>query len=111
MITPRFNLWLERDGEVLLSAWRVRLLEAIEKTGSISAAAASLNVPYRRAWERVHEMEERMGQKLVETEVGGVKGGGASLTTYAHDVIQRFHRLASGLDAEILRRYREAFER
>ena len=49
---PRANFWIERDGEVLLSTWRVRLLEAIAETGSISAAAARMNISYRRAWDR-----------------------------------------------------------
>ena len=38
-LTPRVNLWLERDGNVVLSLWRVRLLEALAETGSISGAA------------------------------------------------------------------------
>ena len=50
---PKFNLWIEKDGVVVLSAWRVALLEAIDATGSISAAAERLEIPYRRAWEKV----------------------------------------------------------
>ncbi len=109
MIIPRFNLWIERDGEVVLSAWRVRLMEAIEETGSITAAAELLEVPYRRAWQRVHEMEERLGISLVETEIGGASGGGAKLTPQAKDLISRFHRFADGLESEIEVRYQEAF--
>jgi len=45
MIVPKFNLWLERDGKVVLSAWRIRLLEAIEETGSITAAAVMMEIP------------------------------------------------------------------
>ena len=54
---PRFNLWVEAEGTVVLSAWRIRLLEAIDASGSIRAAAEELHVPYRRAWQKVHEME------------------------------------------------------
>jgi len=72
------DLWVEVDGDVVLSAWRVRLLEAIQASGSIRAAAEQLNVPYRRAWEKVHEMEARLGRRLLETEVGGEGGGGAA---------------------------------
>ncbi len=50
---PKFNLWIEKDGKVVLSAWRVQLLEAIEAAGSISAAAEQMRLPYRRAWEKV----------------------------------------------------------
>ena len=49
----RYNLWIEHEGEVVISGWRVRLLEAVDRTGAITSAAAELNVPYRRAWERI----------------------------------------------------------
>ena len=66
----RANFWIEKDGKVVLSTWRVRLLEAVDETGSISAAASKMGVSYRRAWEKIHECEERLGEKLVETQVG-----------------------------------------
>lgn len=106
---PRFNLWLEIDGAVVLSRWRVELLQAIEATGSIRSAADRLKVPYRRAWEKVQEMESRGGRRLVETEVGGEGGGGARLTDEARDLVARFQRFEAGLEGEITRRYEEAF--
>ena len=109
MVIPKFNLWLEINGKVVLSAWRIRLLEAIEETGSITAAAAMMEVPYRKAWQRLHEMEERLGMSLVETEIGGVGGGGARLTPKATDLIARFHRFADGFEDEIEARYKRTF--
>ncbi len=106
---PRFNLWLEREGEVVLSAWRVRLLEAVGELGAITAAAERLGVPYRRAWERIHEMETRLGVQLVETEVGGAHGGGARLTPEAERLISKFNRFAAGLEDEIKERFARAF--
>jgi len=106
---PRFNLWLESDDGVVLSAWRVRLLEAIDESGSIRAAADQLGVPYRRAWQKVHEMEGRSGIRLLETEVGGEGGGGARLTKEARDLVRRFRRFEAGLEEVILDRYDKAF--
>ncbi len=77
---PKFNLWIEKNGRVVLSQWRVELLETIAATGSISAAAEKMNVPYRRAWEKVHEIERGLGAKVVRTAIGGQGGGGAQLT-------------------------------
>jgi molybdate transport system regulatory protein len=108
---PRFNLWVETDGGVVLSAWRVRLLEAIQVSGSIRAAAEQLNVTYRRAWEKIHEMEDRSGLRLLDTEVGGQGGGGARLTDEAKDFVDRFHQFEAGLEDEITRRYEGAFGR
>ena len=108
---PKFNLWLEKNGKVVLSAWRVLLLETIESTGSISAAAEQLKLPYRRAWEKVQEIEKALGYKVVETAVGGQHGGGARLTLAGRKAIERFHQFASGFEAEVARRYREAFKK
>jgi len=106
---PKFNLWLEKNDKVVLSAWRVQLLETIEASGSISAAAKALKVPYRRAWEKVQEIEKGLGFKVVETAIGGQHGGGARLTPAGRKAIEQFHRFSSGFEAEVARRYRAAF--
>ncbi|MEW5988850.1 MAG: LysR family transcriptional regulator [Chloroflexota bacterium] len=95
---PKFNLWLEIEGEVVLSIWRVELLRAIGETGSISGAAARLHVHYRTAWQKIHEMESRLGVKLVETQTGGRRGGGASLTPAALDYVAKFTRYAAEVE-------------
>ena len=106
---PRFNLWIEQDGEVTLSLWRVSLLKAVEETGSISAAAEQLGVPYRRAWERLRESEKRMGLKLGEGQVGGAGGGGAALTEAGREYVARFERFSEGLHDLVMERFDETF--
>ena len=106
---PRYNLWIEKDEEVVLSTWRVNLLEAIGSTGSITAAAGKMEVPYRRAWERIREMQERLGFSLLDTEVGGSGGGGAALTENAKDLIARFRQFELGMEVEIQKRFQDAF--
>lgn len=95
---PRYNLWLEVDGEVVLSLWRAELLRAVAATGSISAAAKHLDIPYRTAWQKINEMETRLGQQLVITQTGGRHGGGARLTPVAEEYLVRFSRLADDTD-------------
>jgi molybdate transport system regulatory protein len=107
---PRYNLWIEVDGQVVLSKWRIELLEAVRASGSITAAAELMHVPYRRAWERIHEMEERLGETLIITEVGGSEGGGAYLTEAAEEYIRRFQEFQSGLGEELRERFEKAFE-
>jgi|SRR5687768_16097105 molybdate transport system regulatory protein len=106
---PKFNLWIERDGVVVLSAWRVTLLEAIDAAGSISAAAEQLNIPYRRAWEKVQEIESGLGYRVLDTAVGGPGGGGAHLTPAGREAMARFRRFAEGFDVEVRQRYTAAF--
>lgn len=108
-LTLRVNVWLERDGQVALSDWRVRLLQAVADTGSISAAAERLGVQYRLAWERLDEMEHALGQRLVERQVGGTGGGGARLTAAGQDYVARFERLVVGINEEVSRQFAEVF--
>jgi molybdate transport system regulatory protein len=68
-----------------------------------------MEVPYRRAWERLQEIETRLGFPLLETEVGGEGGGGARLTSRAEELIDRFQRLVNGMDVEIAERFERAF--
>lgn len=95
---PHYNLWIELNGEVILSLWRVELLRAVARTGSISAAAEEVGIPYRTAWQKIHEMETRLGRKLVETQTGGPRGGGARLTPTAELYLEQFDRFAHDLE-------------
>lgn len=106
---PRANFWIEREGEVVLSTWRVALLQAIAQTGSITAGAERMNVPYRVAWQKVHEMEERLGEPVIETQTGGAGGGGAHLTPAGERYVRQFCEFTSGLQELVQQRYREVF--
>jgi molybdate transport system regulatory protein len=106
---PKFNFWLEEDGEVALSIWRVKLLEAIDQAGSISGGATEMNVPYRIAWQKIHEMETRLGQKLIETQIGGPDGGGAKLTPLAQSYIQKFNQFQEETQTLLQSQYKKAF--
>jgi molybdate transport system regulatory protein len=104
------NFWIEKDGEVVLSRWRIALLRAIAQTGSISGAAEYLDIPYRRAWDKIRECEERLGLKLIETQTGGSGGGGTQLTPEGADFVRRFREFSEGLDELIKHRFQESFE-
>jgi molybdate transport system regulatory protein len=108
-ITPCANLWVERDGRVVLSLWRVQLLEAIEATGSINAAAERMQVQYHRAWDRLQEMEQGLGVALVERHAGGPGGGGACLTEAGRQYVARFNVFAQGVGALISEQFKQAF--
>jgi molybdate transport system regulatory protein len=107
---PKFNIWIEINGEVALSAWRLGLLRAIAETGSINAAADKLKIQYRVAWQKIHEMETRLGVKLLETQTGGLHGGGAKLTPIGLDYVEKLTRLQTALAPIVEAKYREIFE-
>jgi molybdate transport system regulatory protein len=109
MLEPRSKLWVERDGAVVLSDWRIELLEAIDRTGSLTKAAEEMRTPYRTAWQRLKETEERLGVRLVETQSGGAEGGGSVLTESGRDLVRRYRHFSEGLAELVDRRFRDAF--
>ena len=109
LLTPHLNLWLERDDQVVLSIWRVRLLEAIAQTGSISRAAEQLSVQYRLAWNRLEEMESGLGVKLVVRQVGGAGGGETHLTEAGEVYVERFNQFVAGVEEVVAEQFGAAF--
>jgi molybdate transport system regulatory protein len=105
----RSKIWIERGGDVLLSQWRIDLLRGVEELGSLTASAERLDVPYRTAWQRIKELETRIGTRLVETESGGSAGGGSHLTAEGRVLIARFDRLTAGIDDLVEARMRSEF--
>ena len=103
------KVWLERDGEVVLSDWRIALLEAVQATGSLAQAAEQLDVPYRTAWYKLKDVERRLGVKLLATQSGGASGGGSQLTPEAEQLITRFRRVDAGIAALVEQRFRAEF--
>jgi len=91
------RLWIEQDGRVVLGKGRVMLLEAIQREHSISKAASSLGMSYRRAWLLVQSMNEAAAEPLVETATGGSHGGGAQLTSLGESAIGLYHGLESAV--------------
>jgi molybdate transport system regulatory protein len=105
----RSKIWIERGGGVVLSEWRVALLEAVDAHGSLSHAAAALEIPYRTAWERIKAMETELGARLLESESGGAEGGGSHLTAEARDLCRRFRRVSGGIQEVVSRRFAAEF--
>jgi molybdate transport system regulatory protein len=108
-LRPRSKVWIERDGRVVISEWRAQLLELVDRTGSLSAAAAQLKVPYRTAWNRLREIEAGLGFKVLETQAGGAEGGHSSLTPAGKAALARFRRVADGIGDEVDARFRASF--
>lgn len=76
---------------------RVRLLEAVAREGSISAAARAVGISYKAAWDAIDAMNNLFGRPLVEGQTGGRRGGGAALTRDGVRLVEIFHRLEGEL--------------
>jgi molybdate transport system regulatory protein len=76
-----------------LGPGKIRLLEAIDRSGSISEAGRSLKMSYRRAWPLVDDMNSCFRGPVVATKPGGAHGGGAELTALGQELIKKYRSI------------------
>ena len=74
------RLWINGENGSYIGEGKIRLLQAIEAMGSISKAAKTMHLSYKKAWGMVDAMNKEGKEPLVETLAGGKNGGGAILT-------------------------------
>jgi len=89
----RSRIWIEFEDHVLLGEGRVQLLKAIDDTGSLSQAAKSLNISYKKAWDLIDSVNKSAKEPLTITSTGGKGGGGAELTQYGKSLISAFDNI------------------
>jgi molybdate transport system regulatory protein len=106
---PRIKLWMEKDGRLVLSDYRVDLLEQISQTGSLAEAAERMGLSYRRAWGKVREIEENLGRSLVHSEAGGPGGGGSRLTEDGERLVSLYRRFRQAVERDLGNEFREVF--
>jgi len=95
LVRPR--IYIEND--INIGPGKIDLLRQIGVLRSISAAARSLGLPYKRAWSLIDTLNRGFGRPVVETAAGGKGGGGASLTPLGQQLIERYEALEARLNA------------
>jgi molybdate transport system regulatory protein len=89
---PRFRIF---SGTVIaFGPGKADLLEALEKTGSITKASARLGMSYMRAWTLIRTMNRCFKEPLVMAIRGGMRGGGgAKLSEAGRQVLALYRRI------------------
>lgn len=78
------------------------ILAAIAKTHTLTGAASTIRMSYRRAWLLVDELNRIFEGPLVRTSKGGKGGGGdANLTPLGHEVLSRYRSIMQKVDSAI----------
>jgi molybdate transport system regulatory protein len=86
--TDKTSLHLRIDfgGERSIGPGKIRLLELINETGSISAAGRALSMSYRQAWPLIDELNHMSREPVVVAQTGG----GASVTETGNDIVRLY---------------------
>ena len=104
------NIWIENpEGEILFGDGRLQILQAIEKQGTLSAAAEKLGMSYRGLWARIRHSERRLGFALIETHAGRGPSSGTSLTPEGRSVMRRYTKLQKQVQTAARKAFRDIF--
>lgn len=86
----RLTIRIDLTGHGAIGPGKIKLLELVGESGSISAAGRAMGMSYRRAWTLIDGLNRSFRSPVVTTQPGGARGGGAALTALGHDVIARY---------------------
>lgn len=84
-----------------LGPGKIRLVELIDRHGSISAACREMGMSYRRAWLLLKSLNSAFRDPVVETQQGGNKGGGARLTPFGRVLLDRYRAIQTKASAAV----------
>jgi molybdate transport system regulatory protein len=86
---------------------KIRLLEEIGRTGSISQAGRNLRMSYRRAWLLIDDMNKCFRHAVVSAKPGGLQGGGAVLTDFGAELVWNYRTMESAASKATQSRLRD----
>src|SRR5262245_65919137 len=90
----RSAISLETSRGALASQRWMELLASLDRTKSISAAAKTVGLSYKAAWDAIEAMNNLADRPLVERSVGGRGGGGTRLTKRGGEIVATYRQVA-----------------
>jgi molybdate transport system regulatory protein len=95
------KIWIEDGrGGTVFGAGQLKILEAIDNEGSISAAAKKMKMGYRSMWGKLKKIEHRLGMQVLIRKKGGLSGGASVLTSDARILVEKFRRLQQRINMD-----------
>ncbi len=86
----RLTVRIDFDEQRAIGPGKIKLLELIDRHGSISEAGRQMGMSYRRAWLLVDNLNRCFRAPVVTSQAGGQHGGGASLTEFGYAVVEHY---------------------
>lgn len=89
----RFRMRITAGDVIAIGPGKVELLEAVDRTGSITGAAKRLRMSYRRAWVLLDTLNRSLREPAVDSAKGGEQGGGSTVTEAGRQLIQLYRHI------------------
>ena len=104
-------IFTDDEGNKFFGEGPMQLLRAIERTGSLRAAAMEMEMAYSKANKLLKQAEANLGFPLTQRSTGGKDGGGSVLTPQGKRWLQQYIAYRNACIRENQRLYREHFPR
>jgi molybdate transport system regulatory protein len=92
MVDTQVSIRIDLESGGRIGPGKIALLEAIRKTGSITAAAQSMQMSYRKAWLLVDELNKLLSEPVVTSAAGGAMRG-TTLTPVGEKAVALYHSI------------------
>lgn len=89
----KLRLRVDFDPDGAIGPGKIALLEQIDSLGSIAAGGRAMRMSYRRAWELIDSINQCFREPVVSTQLGGVSGGGATLTPFGRELVKHYRAI------------------
>jgi molybdate transport system regulatory protein len=83
------QLLLNNNGEIILGAGRMKILESIDRTGSINKTSKELKMSYKTVWSKIKSTEKNLGKPVVLAD----RQKGTTLTEDGRRLLEKYKQL------------------
>ncbi len=97
-LAVRSKVWFVCGGEHVFGPGLARLLEGVDRHGTLREAARLANMSYRHAWKEIRAAEMRLGRQLILPHRGGVGGGRTELSADGRRLVDLFRRVTEEVE-------------
>lgn len=104
------RFWIIKDEGKVFGRGPCILLKTVSRLGSLNKAANELNMSYSKAWAIINRSENLLGYSLLETETGGIDGGGSYLTQEAESLIKAYEDFCKEAESSVEKLYKKHFK-
>ena len=105
----RTKVWFTTGNRHAFGAGLARLLENVDRYGTLRRSAKETGMSYRHAWNLIKNAENHLKKRLVVKHPGGIGGGSSELSQNGRRLLEAFHHLNRDVARYATSRFSELF--